>query len=63
MNAHDFEGTLILEKLAEIDKVDDFLEAIDSDDFGRVRKLLRRAGFSEETSSTVIRKIQEGDEE
>ena len=38
MDENDFEGTLVLEKLAEIDKVDAFYEAIDSDDFAKAKK-------------------------
>ena len=29
MNESDFEGTLVLEKLARIDKLEEFLEAVD----------------------------------
>ena len=37
------DGTLVLEHLAAIDKVDEFFEAIDSDDVARAKALLRRA--------------------
>ena len=31
MDENDFEGTLVLEKLAEVDQLDDFYEAVDAD--------------------------------
>ncbi|MGE3974212.1 MAG: hypothetical protein AB7F59_06780 [Bdellovibrionales bacterium] len=40
MEENDFEGTLVLEKLAEIGKVEDFFEAIDSDDFEKAKSLM-----------------------
>ncbi len=40
---------MVLEKLAEIGQVDAFYEAIDSDDFERARRLMRRAGIDVET--------------
>ncbi len=63
MDEADFEGTLVLEKLAEINKVDEFFEAIDSDDFGLVQKLLRRAGIDNETAAMVLKKMQDADGE
>lgn len=58
----EFEGTLVLEKLAQIDKVDEFFEAVDADDFGRAKSLMRRAGVDLETIATVLKKMAEGDE-
>lgn len=63
MDENDFEGTLVLEKLAEIGKVDEFFEAIDSDDFGLAQKLMRRAGLDSETVSMVLKKMQDADGE
>ena len=40
MDENDFEGTLVLKKLAEINKVEAFFEAVDSDDFGKAERLL-----------------------
>jgi hypothetical protein len=59
MNDKDFEGTLVLEKLAEIDKVDDFFDAVDSDDFEKARKLMARAGIDGETIRTVLLKMED----
>jgi uncharacterized protein with HEPN domain len=57
MNSRDFEGTLVLEKLAEIEKVDDFFDAIDSDDFERARSLMEDALVEEEMISETIKKM------
>jgi hypothetical protein len=59
----DFEGTLVLEQLAAIDKVDDFFEAIDADDVGRATALMREADVDETTIAVVVRKIEESDGE
>jgi hypothetical protein len=61
MKEEDFEGTLVLEKLAAIDKVDSFFEAIDSDDFEKARKLMRMAGVDSATIQIVTRKMAEAD--
>jgi len=57
----DFEGTLVLEKLAAIDKVDEFLDAVDSDDVARASRLMRAARVDATTIATVVRKIEDGD--
>ena len=63
MDEQDFEGTLVLEKLAEIGKVDEFFEAIDSDDFGKAKLLMRRAKIDLETIAIVLNKMGDGDDE
>jgi hypothetical protein len=63
MDESDFEGTLVLEKLAEINKVDDFFDAIDSDDFGRAQSLMKRAQVDTETIAIVLKKMGEADGE
>ena len=63
MDDADFEGTLVLEQLAAIDKVDDFFDAIDSDDVARATTLMRSAGVDASTIATVIKKMQQGDAE
>lgn len=57
MDENDFEGTLVLEKLAEIGKVDDFFETIDSDDFGKAKLLMKRAQIDSETIALVLKKM------
>lgn len=61
MNEKNFEGTLVLEKLAEIGKLDSFFEAIDSDDLDKVKLLMRRACVDAETIQIVLKKILESD--
>lgn len=63
MEEEDFEGTLVLEKLAEIDKVDDFFEAIDSDDLVRAKSLMKKAQIDTKTIEIVLRKISDADNE
>lgn len=63
MNDHDFEGTLVLEKLAEIGKVNDFFEAIDADDFARAKALMRAARVDAETIAIVLKKMEQADGE
>jgi hypothetical protein len=58
-----FEGTLVLEQLAAVGKVEEFFEAIDSDDVARAAAVMRRAGIDERTIATVVAKIEEGDAE
>ena len=63
MDESDFEGTLVLEKLAEIDKLDAFFEAIDSDDFGKAQSLMRLAKIDSETIAMVLKKMADADGE
>lgn len=61
MEESDFEGTLVLEKLAEIDLIDAFYDAIDSDDFVRAKSLMKRANVDSETIAIVLKKMREAD--
>lgn len=63
MDESDFEGTLVLEKLAEINKVDDFFAAIDSDDFSKAQLLMKRANVDAKTIATVLKKMGDADGE
>ncbi len=63
MDENSFEGTLVLEKLAEIGKVDDFFEAIDSDDFRKAAVLMRKANIHSETIALVLKKMGDTDGE
>lgn len=58
MDESEFEGTLVLEKLAEVGKVDEFFEAIDSDDFIRASVLMKRSGIDTETIAIVLKKMR-----
>jgi hypothetical protein len=59
MDEADFEGTLVLEKLSEIGMLDDFFEAIDSDDLALAKALMKRAKIDSATISLVLQKIVE----
>lgn len=61
MNDADFDGSLVLEQLARIDKVDEFMDAIDSDDERRATQLLMRAGVAEEAIAIVLKKMRQAD--
>jgi len=57
----DFEGTLVLEQLAAVGKVDEFFEAIDADDVERATALMREADIDASTIAIVVRKMEESD--
>jgi hypothetical protein len=61
MDEADFEGTLVLEQLAAIDRVDDFFEAVDADDVERATALMKRANLDAATIAIVVRKMEESD--
>jgi hypothetical protein len=63
MDESDFDGTLVLERLAEIGRVEDFFDAIDSDDVARATALMRRAGVDAATIAVVVKKIEAADGE
>lgn len=59
MNESDFEGTLVLEKLARIDKLEEFMEAIDSDDLKTAKSLMFEAAVDRETIQVVLKKMSD----
>ena len=61
MDETDFEGTLVLEQLAAIGKVEDFFDAIDADDVGRATQLMKRANVDASTIAIVVKKMREAD--
>ncbi len=63
MDESDFEGTLVLERLAEIGKVEEFFDAIDEDDTARAARLMRKAKLDAATIALVIKKMEQGDAE
>ena len=63
MDESDFEGTLVLEQLAAIGKVEDFFDAIDSDDTQRATALMKQANVDESTIATVVKKMEASDGE
>jgi iron uptake system EfeUOB component EfeO/EfeM len=63
MDENDFEGTLVLEKLAEIGKVEDFFDAVDSDDFSKAKALMKKANIDQQTIATILKKMADADGE
>lgn len=63
MDDTDFEGTIVLEQLAAIGKVEDFFDAIDSDDIERATSLMKEARVDPSTIAIVVRKIEDADGE
>jgi hypothetical protein len=63
MDEADFEGTLVLEQLAAIGKLDAFFDAIDADEVQRATALMKRAGLEAATIATVVRKMADSDGE
>ena len=63
MDESDFEGTIVLEQLAAIGKVDEFFDAIDSDDTPRASRLMKQANIAASTIAVVVAKIEQGDAE
>ena len=63
MDEGEFEGTLVLEQLAAIGKVEEFFDAVDADDVRRAIQLMRSADVDASTIATVVRKMEESDGE
>ena len=63
MDDGEFEGTLVLEQLAAIGKVEEFFDAVDADDVRRAIQLMRSADVDASTIATVVRKMEESDGE
>ena len=63
MDEIDFEGILVLEQLATIGKVEEFFDAIDSDDVRRATALMKCAEVDAPTIATVLKKMAQSDGE
>jgi hypothetical protein len=59
MTDKDLEGSEVLERLAEAGLLDAFYEAVDSDDLGRAKALLKQAGVDATTIARVLREMKE----
>jgi hypothetical protein len=59
----DFEGTLVLERLAEIGELDAFWEAVDSDDAASASRLLKHAKIDSKVIQVVLQKMAAADGE
>jgi hypothetical protein len=63
MDKKHFEGTLVLERLAAIGTIDEFFNAVDSDNFKMVNLLLREAKVDPKTILTIIKKMNTSDQD
>ncbi|HUJ62499.1 MAG TPA: hypothetical protein VLX92_28555 [Kofleriaceae bacterium] len=63
MDESDFDGTVVLERLASIGRIDDFFDAIDADDVPRAVALMREAAIDPATIAIVVRKMEQADGE
>ena len=63
MDEADFEGTVVLEQLAAIGRVEDFFDAVDADDVERAASLMKKAGVDARTIARVVQKIEAADGE
>jgi len=61
VNRDNFEGSLVLEKLAEMDLVESFFEAIDNDDFSLAKSLMVKAKIDAESIESVLTQMTEAD--
>jgi hypothetical protein len=61
MDESDFEGTIVLEQLAEIGRLEDFFDAIDADDTERAVSLMKRAKIDGPTIAVVVKKMKAAD--
>ena len=59
MDESDFEGTLVLEKLARIEKLEEFMDAADDVDLELARDLMEEAGIDEQTIAIVLKKMED----
>lgn len=63
VDEHDFEGTLVLEQLVAIGRVEDFFDAIDADDVERATSLMKKAKVDASTIAMVVKKMEDADGE
>ncbi len=61
MDERDFDGTVVLEKLAAIGRLDEFLDAVDADDVRRAVALMRQAAVEQATIAIVVKKMEAAD--
>jgi len=62
MDEQDLEGSEVLEKLAAIDEVEAFMQAVDLEDLARAKSLMKRAGIDAPTIALVLHKIASGED-
>lgn len=63
MDGSILEGTEVLEKLAEIELIDEFWETIDRDDFELANQLMIRVKIDDSTRKIILDKMRYPDSE
>ncbi len=61
MDEDDFEGTLVLERLAEAGRLEAFWDAVDAEDVGAAEALLLAANVDDEIITQVLEKMSDED--
>lgn len=56
---NNLEGSIVLERLAEVGLVDDFLEAVDDDNFGKAKSLMESVDLDSEVIAQVIEEMKD----
>jgi hypothetical protein len=59
MDERDFEGTLVLEQLARIDKLEEFMDAVDVENYADAESLMIEAAIDAATISIVLKKMSD----
>ena len=61
MDESELEGSMVLERLAEVDKVQDFYDAIDADNFVLARELMELVNTDENIIRLILKKVEDGE--
>ena len=62
VDENDFEGTLVLERIAEVELLDEFFAAIDADNFEEAKTIMRSADIDESTITRVLQKMRDSED-
>ncbi len=62
MDQEDFDGTVVLERLAESGSLDDFWDAVDADEIDAAKALMSAAGVDHDTIGIVAKKMRDGED-
>ena len=57
MDESELLGTEVLERLAEVGKVEEFYDAVDADNFQAIRALMRSVGVDAQTIEIIMERI------
>lgn len=54
-----FDGSIVLKKLSEIKRLDEFYAAVDANNFGKARTIMEEAGIDSDSITTVLSKMKD----